>query len=281
MATEKSRVPHYFIDESGDSTLFSRRGKVVIGTNGCSRFFMIGLLDVPDPAALQYSLDDLRKHLLGNPCFRNIPTMQRKKRKTALAFHAKDDHVEVRREVFRLLATMKELRFLAVVADKHKVVEYVRRRNEENPDYHYHANSLYDSLVQRLLKEKLHKSDTYKIFFSKRGKSDRTSALRKALETARGQFAKKHGISNDSTLQVFESFPTGQAGLQAVDYFTWALQRLYERQEEEYVNCLDESIRLVLDIDDKREAGYGRFYTRKNPISAASLAWRHKNKPGI
>ena len=70
----------------------------------------------------------------------------------------------------------------------------------------------------------------------------------------------------DATLQVFELSPSEQAGLQAVDYFTWALQRLYERHEERYVKYLGDAIRVVLDLDDKRKAGYGRYYTRKKRI---------------
>ena len=282
MANKQSEVRHYFIDEGGDSTLFSRGGRVLIGSKGCSRFFVLGLLDVPDPMALQYSLEDLRKQLLGNPYFRDVPSMQAEKRKTALAFHAKDDPVEIRWEVFKLLRAMRELRFFAVVADKRSVLEYVRRRNEDGSGYRYHPNDLYDSLVRRLLNEKLHKSDTYKIFFSRRGKSDRTLALREAIETARSQFAQKHGIAIGASLQVFEFSPSEQAGLQAVDYFTWAIQRLYERHEERYVRYLGEAVRVVLDIDDKRKTGAGKYYTRKSPISAARLAWRHeKEKPGI
>ena len=178
---------------------------------------------------------------------------------------------------------MEKLRFFAVVADKRGVLAYVRRRNKDGSGYRYHPNDLYDSLVQPLLREKMHKSDTYRIYFSKRGKSDRTSALREALETTRSQFAEKHQIAvNAATLQVFELSPSQQAGLQAVDYFTWALQRLYERSEERYVKYLGDAIRVVLDIDDKREAGYGRYYTRKKRIDANSLAWRHEaEKPGI
>lgn len=274
---------HYFIDEGGDSTLFSRHGRVLIGSNGCSRFFMLGLLDVPDPMLLQRSLDNLREELLQDPYFSGVPSMQLEKKRTAVAFHAKDDPAEIRWEVFKLLRAMEKLRFFAVVADKREVLAYVRRRNRDGSGYRYHPNDLYDSLVKPLLREKMHKSDTYRIYFSKRGKSDRTSALRAALETTRSQFAEKHQIAvNAATLQVFELSPSQQAGLQAVDYFTWALQRLYERSEERYVKYLGDAIRVVLDIDDKREAGYGRYYTRKKRIDANSLAWRHEaEKPGI
>ena len=79
--SQKTRdsIRHYFIDEGGDSTLFSRKGKVLIGTEGCSRFFMLGLLDVPDPAALQRVFDDLRARLMSDPYFNDVPSMQAKR----------------------------------------------------------------------------------------------------------------------------------------------------------------------------------------------------------
>ena len=63
-----------------------------------------------------------------------------------------------------------------------------------------------------------------------------------------------------------------------MDYFIWALQRLYERGEERYVNYLRHTFRLVQDIDDRRKAGYGVYYTQKKPLNAAALEWRRANK---
>jgi len=54
MADRQSYTRNYYIDEGGDSTLFSRSGKVLIGSEGCSRLFILGVLEVPDPAALQW-----------------------------------------------------------------------------------------------------------------------------------------------------------------------------------------------------------------------------------
>lgn len=275
-------IRHYYIDEGGDGTLFSKRGKVLIGTEGCSRFFILGLLEVPNPIALQHTFDDLRAQLMSDPYFNDVSSMQTEWRKTAVAFHAKDDLPEVRREVFRLLRGAEELRFFAVVADKWRALEYVREQNESDPDYRYHPNELYDYLVRRLFKQRLHQSSKYHITFSKRGKSDRTAALREALQGAQDRFAEQHKIINDASLQVSQARPKDQAGLQAVDYFTWALQRLYERNEERYTNYLWKTFRLVQDIDDRREAGYGVYYTQKKPLNAAALEWRRSNKkPGI
>ena len=282
MADREPQTRHYFIDEGGDSTLFSRKGKVLIGTEGCSRFFMLGLLEVPDPTALHSSLAELRERLMGDPYFSNVPSMQARAGKSVLAFHAKDDLPEVRREVFELLRAMEELRFFAVVADKRHVLEYVRQRNESDQDYRFHPNKLYDSLIRRLFKEKLHKGSRFQILFSKRGKADRTAALRQALETTRSRFAKQHNVISEASLQVSEASPQEQACLQAADYFVWALQRLYERHEERYVSYLWHAFRLVQDVDDRRKAGYGMYYTQKKPLNAAALEWRQEKKtPGI
>jgi len=81
--------------------------------------------------------------------------------------------------------------------------------------------------------------------------------------------------------------------LQAVDYFTWALQRLYEKKEDRYLSYLQDSIHLVIDIDDKRRhlvididdkrsTKYGVYYSQKKPLNKVALEWRDKtNLPEI
>ena len=48
----ESYICHYFVDEAGDSTLFNKKGEVLLGTQGCSRYFMLGLLQVGNPETL-------------------------------------------------------------------------------------------------------------------------------------------------------------------------------------------------------------------------------------
>ena len=125
---------NYYVDEAGDGNLFDRKGRIVVGKEGCSRFFILGLLDVAKPEELAFDIQELRKRLLTDPYFSGVPSMQPSSKKTAFAFHAKDDLPEVRREVFSLLIRHK-LGFFAVVRDKWKVLEYVRQRNEADPSY--------------------------------------------------------------------------------------------------------------------------------------------------
>lgn len=82
-------------DEAGDSTLYSRRGKPLVGSIGCLRFFILGFLEAGDRCSLQIELDSLRQQLLNDPYFANVPSFQLQNRKTAQLFHAKDDVPEV------------------------------------------------------------------------------------------------------------------------------------------------------------------------------------------
>ena len=269
-------IRHYFVDEAGDGTLFDRKGRVLIGTAGCSRYFMLGLVDVPDPLRLQRDMDDLRARLLADPYFKTVPSFQPGEQKTAVAFHAKDDLPEVRREVFALLLR-HQLRFLAVVRDKQKLLEYVRLRNEREAAYRYNPNEVYDYLVRRLFKNLLHKDDEYNITFARRGNSDRTAALRTSLDAARLRFAEQWGIVSAASLNVLPRSAHETAGLQAADYLLWAVQRLYERREDRYLQYVWPLVRLVHDVDDTRTAQYGVYYTQKKPLTLAAL----EGLPGI
>lgn len=273
-AASAESICYYFVDEAGDGILFDRKGRVIISQEGCSRFFMLGLVDIPNPQAVAEELTALRLALLADPYFAGIPSFQPEQRKTAFAFHAKDDLAEVRWQVFALLRRHEEISFFAAIKDKRAVLDYVLQRNAGNASYRYNPNELYDYLARRLFKNMLHKNDAYRITFAKRGASDRTRALQQALETARKRFTEQHAIVSSAQIDVVPDIPANSIGLQVADYFTWALQRLYERHDDRYLKYVSKSIRLIQDIDDTREARYGEYYTRKKPLTAAALDGR-------
>src|ERR1039458_8157762 len=99
----KTAVQHLFVDEAGTPTLFHDSGKVIVDTFGCSRFFILGKLEVDDPGALAGKLKKLRQQMLADPLFAGTESFKPERKKTALAFHAKDDLPEVRFRVFDLL----------------------------------------------------------------------------------------------------------------------------------------------------------------------------------
>jgi hypothetical protein len=269
----KSDAPvtkHYFVDESGDGVLFNRNGRPLLLDPGIPQFFMMGLLDVAEPDTLQQDMDALRRRLTADPYFAGVPSMKPEARKTALAFHAKDDVAEVRREVYALLLR-HELRFTAVVKRMRAVLTYVTSRNQADPKYRYHPDDLYDLTVRRLFRQRLHAHDIYDIWFARRNKSDRTRVLASTLVAVRDGFCEKLQVPARSQIVVRSANLEDHAGLQAADYFLWAIQRAYERGEDRFVKLMWPKIALVQDVDDQREKPYGRYYTEKRPLTAEAL----------
>jgi hypothetical protein len=270
------RACSYFVDEAGDATLFDRKGRVLVGTQGCSRYFILGLAEVAAPDALGRALAELRRSLLADSYFSGVPSMRPERGKTAAAFHATDDIPEVRERVYRLLL-QHDIRFFAVVRDKQSVLKYVRQRNERDRVYRYHPNELYEHMVRRLFRDRLHSEEAYDICFARRGKSDRTEALMSALEAARHRFAARFGIVRDVRIAVRPCWSREEPCLQAVDYLLWAVQRLFEKREERFLGFVWPLVRLVHDVDDTREAEYGIYYAHGRPLTLAAL----KQEPEI
>jgi hypothetical protein len=262
----ESVVVHHFVDEAGTPTLFGRRRVSIVGQEGCSKFFILGKLDIDDPAALAEALGALRAEFLADPYFRTVPSFDPARGRTAAAFHAKDDPPEVRYRVFQVLMR-HELHFSAVVRDKHCVVEEVRARNAADPEYWYTENELYDSLVSHLYKSGFHEADHLEILFARRGNKDRQEALRTALGSARQAYEARYGVKAHATVTFSTGSPKQSAGLQAVDYFLWALQRLYEKDESRYWDFVVGKAKLVHDMDDRREKQWGVFYNKSNPLT--------------
>jgi hypothetical protein len=75
-AEQARSVRHYFVDEAGDGTLFDRKGHIIVGSEGCSRFFILGLVDIADPESLSRDLEELRARLLADSYFKKVPSMQ-------------------------------------------------------------------------------------------------------------------------------------------------------------------------------------------------------------
>lgn len=248
-----------FIDESGDAELFNKKKQVIVGQNS-SRFFMMGLAWVIEPASLGADLEALRKEILQDPYLKRVPSVHEK---TAKMFHAKDDCPEVRMQVFRLLSR-HPIQFFAFVRDKLSVVDWVRRLNAADPAFRYTTNTLYDSMVPSILEHRLHRDSAYTIYFAKRRISDRTEALNNAVLNARARFLKKWGIAGEGPVVVRPRYPWDPDAicLQAADYILWAVQRLFERNDDRYIDYVWPSVRLIWDFDDVGKTPYGVYYTQ-------------------
>jgi hypothetical protein len=263
MAKPKQRLArmHHFIDEAGDLSLFNRRKQVVLGTEGVSNYFMVGVAYVPEPTAVQSGLEQLRAEVLADPFLNRVPSLDPARFKTAVCFHAKDDIPEVRHRVFRLLASMP-IKIFAAIRTKRVLVEQARAL------YRYGSkiseNDIYDDLLSRLLQNRLHLAETNEIVIARRGTKDRKQAITVAIERAQHNFQHRWGERAFGAPEISTLQPSESAGLQAVDYFLWALQRVYERGDDRFFAPLAPHYSIVMDLDDTRRRGYGEWYTAAN-----------------
>jgi Protein of unknown function (DUF3800) len=257
----------FFVDEAGDSTLFGRYGKVLVGTPLVSRFFMVGRLQVMDLPALQADMQSLRIRLLADPLLKTVPSMQAGAGKTALFFHAKDDIPEVRHAVFSLLL-QHEMHLTAVVKDKLVLLGEIHQAMAANANYRYKANShaLYDELIAYVFRQPQPQRSEKHITFAVRGTKPRTHALQQVLDHIHLEHDPHGNPAAHDDMKVHSSYPVESAGLQACDYLLWALQRFYERAEERYLQALQSKFTRIIDLDADIE------FHEKHPLTISSRA---------
>lgn len=254
----------YYVDEAGDGVLFGPKGRNRLGDPEAPQYFMLGMVRCSCDAEAAAALEKLRKELVVHPLYRSIYSLQPAAQKTFRAFHAKNDHLEIRAKVFEMLLTL-DFKFYAVIKDMRKVLSYVEDRNRMHANYRYHPNELYDLTVRMLFKQRLHEHDHYRICFARRGKSDRTQALLDHLEQARQKFLAEQNLQHESKLEILPAYPWEQPCLQIADYCLWALQRCYERHEARFLHALWPKVSIIHDVDDPHGKRYGTYMTREGP----------------
>lgn len=247
----------FFVDESGDPTFYDHKGNLIVGQEGCSAILLLGMIEVSNPEPLRQAVLDLQGHLVSDPYFQDFPSIKR----TAIAFHAKDDVPEIRYQMYKLLT---ELDFQAqfIVARK---IERVFRNS-----FQARENAFYDHLVTQLFQSKLHQYNENHIYFAKRGSRNRQAPLVQAIEQGIRQFEQKWDteIRTHYTLQA--QTPAGEPCLSIVDYMNWAVYRAFTRQEMRYYRVVESKVSLLVDLYDTQK--YPRnWYTRKNPFDIKKI----------
>lgn len=188
---EEVQVTKYlFFDESGNLD-FSPSG---------SRHFCFGVLSLDDPGPLSAALTQLRYELMAEGL-----ELER--------FHATDDRQAVRDRVFAVLAEVGGFEVDLLVADKHDMHPALRDPFEF---YCRHGQAIMEAALDRARegKERIAViTDTLPLHRERKalGKAFRM-AIRKSLDER--PFCIVHHASGS------------HAGLQAVDYCTWAFQRM-------------------------------------------------------
>ena len=254
----KSKHQFFFVDEAGDPTFYNAKGEYIVGNEGCSRILLMGLIRTTQPALLREAVLNLKSSVTSDEYLQDIPSLK----KTAVAFHAKDDAPEVREKMFKLI---QKLDFKAefVVARK---IESVFQKKHKGKEHIF-----YDDLIIKLFKNKLHKTDNNTIYFAVRGSKTRQEPLEDAIQTAINTFEEKWGIKNNSDIHIYPQTPSGEPCLQIIDYMNWAIQRAFQKNEDRYYKFIQDKVSFLCDVYDFDKYPQN-FYNRKNPFDLNKIS---------
>ena len=247
----------FFVDESGDPTFYDRRGNLIVRQGGCSPILILGFIETQNPPAIRRAILELQQEVISDSYFQEFPSLK----KTAIAFHAKDDVSEIRYRVYKLLASL-EFRAQFIVARK---IERVFRNSFQAKE-----TLFYDHLVMHLFQNMLHRYTNNHIYFAKRGSRRRQIPLANAIERGIRRFEQRWETSVATTITIQAQTPKGEPCLSVIDYVNWAIYRAFTRGEMRYFNTIAEKVSLVVDLYDTANYPHN-WYHRRNPFAAKKI----------
>ena len=256
---------HRFLDEMGDPTFFGKGRTLIVGQEGVSLTFGMGIVRIDaDLGQCRQRVQELQREVENDPLLNTIPSVQKRIQSGGFFFHACKDTPEVRALLLRYIRTL-DCEAEIVVARK------IPRLFERQ--HHGREDEFYADLLSHLIKGRLKHPGTLVLNVAQRGSSTRDKVLTTALAIATERAASKFGKENLQTKAVFNvQSPRTEPLLTISDYLCWAVQRVFEKGEIRFYNYLIEKIRLVVDLyDSSRYTGNRNYYDhKKNPLTAAN-----------
>lgn len=272
------KLNHRFLDEAGDTTFYAKGKKSIIGTNGVSHCFIIGMVKFKQPLSVIRNDISLMQQKIANDPFYDVASVRKKKATTGYYFHATDDIPEVRKIFLDYIKTL-DCSFEAVVAEKSLERYETKHKGKEQ--------FFYADLLSHLLKNKLHKQEKMVLHIAERGKSTKNHNLELALEKAKERLVNSENLKRFMGTDDFSAVPMlsrkdvisnvvfnvtqplQEPLLNVADYFCWAVQNVFEKGEVRFYNYLRDKISLVVDLyDEKKYDNWKNYYGPKNPLTA-------------
>jgi hypothetical protein len=255
------QIFHRFLDETGDTTFFGKGRKVIIGQNGVSLSFGLGVVKIDRPLEeVRREIRALEKQVEADPLLNSIPSVQKRIASGGFFFHACKDTPDVRSV---LLHYLRELPCEAEIVVARKIPALFKMQHNSREE------EFYADLLAHLIKNRLKRPGTLVLNVAERGSSTREKVLTDALQLATERAAKRWGADKLQTRVVFNvQNPRIEPLLTVSDYLCWVVQRVFEQGEVRHYNYLAEKIRLVVDLYDREKyEGYKNYYDKKNPLT--------------
>lgn len=255
---------HYFLDEAGDSTFYGKGKTPILGEEGVSSCFILGLLKINEPLdVIRKKVIDLQNQIESDPYYDKVVSILKKKSTHGYYLHAKDDVPEVRKAAYELIRGM-DCSFEAVVARK----IYYLYENEHNGN----EAEFYADLLSHLLKNRLWKYDRLVLNIAERKKCTTVNNLQKGLDLAMVHSNSRYpGRANNCKVVFNVQKPTVEPLLNIADYLCWSIQRVFERGETRYYDYVSSKISVVWDIYDFSGTINGQnYYSKTRKLTEAN-----------
>jgi Protein of unknown function (DUF3800) len=272
--TKKPSTVHKYIDEAGDPNFFGKGGVNIVGKEGVSVTFTIGMVSIKNESKIkeiEQKIVDLALSIEQNPFYNTIPSVKKSISKYGhFVFHAKNDVPEIRKELFDLLFQL-DFSFQCVVGRKISTL-FINKHNKNE-------NEFYADLLSHLLKDKINQKLVLNI--ARRGNSTNNVNLELAVSKATKKYLSKNGLDQVKcnivcNVQDYDKEPL----LTIADYCLWVVQRVFEKGEIRFYNYLLPKILLVVDLydlqsyNDKDNNGkklWTNYYdNKKNPLKESN-----------
>jgi len=262
--TPRPETFHRFLDETGDTTFYGKGRKLIVGHDGVSLTFGLGVVRIDRPLEeVRREIRALETQVEADPLLNSIPSVQKRVASGGFFFHACKDTPDVRAVLLRYL---RELPCEAEMVVARKIPALFEKQ------HHGREEEFYADLLAHLIKNRLKRAGTLVLNVAERGSSTQEKVLTDALRLATGRAAKKWGGDNLKARAVFNvQNPRTEPLLTVSDYLCWAVQRVFEQGEVRHYNYLADKIRLVVDLYDREKyEGSRNYYDKKNPLTAGN-----------
>jgi len=253
---------HRFLDETGDSTFYGKGRRLILGENGVSLSFGMGIVRIDRPLAeVREEVRRLQAQVEADELLNPLPSVRKRMAKGGFFFHACKDTPDVR-SVF--LHYLRELPCEAEVVIARKIPALFEKQHGGRED------EFYTNLLTHLIKNRMKRPGTLVLNVAERGSSTREKVLTQALAIAVERAKKKWGGDGAARRVVFNvQSPLKEPLLTVADYLCWAVQRVFEQGDLRHYNYLASKIRLVIDLYDRdKYAKFRNYYDKRNPLTA-------------
>jgi len=253
---------HRFLDETGDTTFYGKGRKLIIGQDGVSLSFGLGVVRIDRPLAdVRQEVCALQAQVEADPLLNTIPSVQKRVASGGFYFHACKDSPDVRSV---LLHYLRDLPCEAEMVVARKIPALFEKQ------HHAREEEFYADLLAHLIKNRLKRPGTLVLNVAQRGSSTRDKVLSDALKLATERAGKRWGAGQLQARAVFNVQNSRTEPLLTVsDYLCWAVQRVFEQGDVRHYNYLAGKIRLVVDLYDRDNyEGNRNYHDKKNPLTA-------------